>query len=376
MLFECTNPECQECGKEKKGTIPTCKDCGRNASIIKEGKKSTEKLKKESKIEPQEEVTIEFDLDGFDVNKVIKKTVKEFVDQRGMLADEYLKEIIKDAVADQKPTVINIPERPQVTITGRVHKKFEECLLLTQVERQLFVCGPAGSGKTTLGLQLSKALSLDFAQISCSGGLSEAHLLGRMLFDGTYVSSDLVRLYENGGVFLFDEIDAADANTLLVINSGLANDVLSVPNRKDNNHAKRHKDFVCICAGNTWGTGSFEYQGRNHLDAAFLDRFCMSKVEIDYDEDLEREICGDNDELFHSVLDIRNMVKELQLKRVVSTRAFISGMRQIKAGKTLKKVLETLFVGWSDQEKAKIRDFVKIQKAKEEKQEESEVSIG
>src|SRR5204863_2040483 len=140
-----------------------------------------------------------------------------------------------------------------------------------------------------------------------------------------------VKLYEEGGVFLFDEIDAADANTILVINSALANGVLSVPNRKERNHAYRHKDFVCLCAANTWGSGSFDYHGRNHLDAAFLDRFALSKVPIDYDVELERDACNGNDELFEKFSAIRKSVGEHKLRRVVSTRAFVSGARQIAA---------------------------------------------
>lgn len=124
--------------------------------------------------------------------------------------------------------------------------------------------------------------------------MSEAHLLGRMLFDGEYVESDFVRLYENGGVFLFDEIDAADANTLLVINSALANGYMSVPNRKEKQRAERHENFICIVAGNTWGKGSVEYAGRNRLDSAFMDRFTVAKLEIDYDTDLEGKIAGDH----------------------------------------------------------------------------------
>lgn len=42
-----------------------------------------------------------------------------------------------------------------------------------------------------------------------------------------------MEFYEEGGVFLLDEVDAADANVLLVINQALANGHLPVPNRTD-----------------------------------------------------------------------------------------------------------------------------------------------
>ena len=78
----------------------------------------------------------------------------------------------------------------------------------------------------------------------------------------------------NGGVFLFDEIDAADANVLLVVNSALANGRMSVPSRHDQPVAKKHSEFVCIAAANTFGRGADRvYVGRNELDEATLDRF-------------------------------------------------------------------------------------------------------
>jgi len=151
-------------------------------------------------------------------------------------------------------------------------------------------------------------------------------------------------------VFLFDEIDAADSNTLLVINSALANGYISVPNRKDNPRALRHDDFVCLVAGNTWGHGGIEYQGRNMLDAAFLDRFASSKVAVNYDEDLEREICDGNDPLYNSLSKIRKNVTTYKMRRIVSTRAYVSGVKQLSAGQSLSQVIDRFFIGWSDEE--------------------------
>ncbi len=333
-------------------------------AVIESANKATDMVTQlESALaEVAEERTYEIDLDGFDIKETVTETIKEYVGTKGEMIDNgiksYLeanrKEIAADVARKLRPIVISISETVKIEIGDRVHKAFEECLFLANQERQLFMSGPAGSGKTTLASNIAKALNLNFAHVSCSSGMSEAHLLGRMLFDGTYVPADFVTTYENGGVFLFDEVDAADANTMLIINSALANGILSVPNRKEKNHATRHKDFICICAGNTWGTGSLEYQGRNHLDAAFLDRFAVSKVFIDYDTELERDICGDYKELFTELSYIRQRVKEHRVRRVLSTRAFISGTRQMKMGRTIKQIADTFFIGWSNEEIAKV----------------------
>ena len=153
---------------------------------------------------------------------------------------------------------------------------------------------------------------------------------------------------------MFDEIDAADANTLLVVNSALANGSMSVPNRKDNPSAKRHKDFMCICAGNTWGSGSIEYAGRNYMDAAFMDRFAASKVVVDYDNKLEKRIC--TDEFLYSALNnLRKAVVDKKIRRVISTRVFISGQRQVSSGKSIKDFINNLMIDWSLEEKSKIK---------------------
>jgi cobaltochelatase CobS len=297
--------------------------------------------------------------DGFleGLKRSMESAVLDLVSDSSKIIDDKVRKYIKDEIDNIKPikNFVKIGEGKEVTIDGKLHNKFEETLKLVKTEGQVFLSGAAGSGKTTLGAQIAEALTLSFSHISCSAGMSEAHLLGRMLFDGTYVASEFVNAYENGGVFLFDEVDAADSNTLLVINSALANGKLSVPNRKENPTAKRHKDFVCIAAANTWGNGSNEYHGRNHLDAAFMDRFALSKVFVDYDSALEGEIIGKDNQAFATVLwSIRNEIYSQKLRRILSTRVFVSAAKQLASGRTQKEVLSTFCLGWSDEEKKKL----------------------
>jgi MoxR-like ATPase len=292
---------------------------------------------------------------GLDLGAVISSAVQNLLEgQREELINKQINAKVEKEVAKLKPTLVRIPNRKEVVLEESLHKAFEDVLYFCEMERQVFVAGPSGSGKTHMASQVAKALGLQFKHISCSAGLSEAHLLGRMLFDGTYVKSDFVDCYENGGIFLFDEIDAADANTLLVVNSALANGSMSVPNRKDNPSARRHKDFMCICAGNTWGSGSIEYAGRNYMDAAFMDRFAASKVVVDYDSKLEKDICTD-DFLYTALNNLRKAVLDKKIRRVISTRVFISGQRQVSSGKSIKDFINNLMIDWSTEEKSKIK---------------------
>ena len=235
------------------------------------------------------------------------------------------------------------------------HPKFETIANYLRWDKQVMLVGRAGTGKTTIAHQLADAFGVKFAHLSCSAGMSEAHLLGRMLFDGEYVLADFVDIYENGGVFLFDEFDAMDGNTAVVINSALANGKMSVPNRKDKPTAYRHKDCYIITASNTWGTGYGDgiYAGRNKLDGATLDRFCASRVHFDYDTKLERKLAPNKD-IAKALWTLRKRVDKYRLQRIVSTRLFFTANVHTKGGESVKDFFNTVTIDWTEEEKAKV----------------------
>ena len=241
------------------------------------------------------------------------------------------------------------------------HPKFKDIVekLQLNADKCVYLCGGAGTGKTTLAEQVADVMDLPFGFLSCTEGMSEAHLLGRMLFDGQYVASEFVTLYEGGGVFLLDEMDAMDSNVAVVINSALANGKVSVPNRKDNPIAKRHENFFVIGAGNTWGTGqgSNMYSGRNKLDSATLDRFWG--IEVNYDAKLEKmlAVCP---KMYDAVFTLRSRVAEYNINRIVGTRRFKDAGRCHANGKNVKYLLDHITTGWTKEEinKVGIKDII------------------
>jgi hypothetical protein len=121
--------------------------------------------------------------------------------------------------------------------------------------------GPAGCGKTIAAEQVAEALGRQFGHICFTAGASETWLFGRQTPNG-FIEGEFSRIYREGGVFLFDEIDAADANLLMAINTALANGHLKNPISGET--IQRHKDFVGIAAANTVGKGgNAQYTGRN-----------------------------------------------------------------------------------------------------------------
>src|SRR5690625_241719 len=210
--------------------------------------------------------------------------------------------------------------------TERQHKGFDTLLKLCSLRKNVMLVGPAASGKTTVAENVAKVLDLPFHPMSIGLQTSKGDLMGVKFADGSYQPSPLRKAYEHGGVVLLDEFDAGHAGVNTIINAATANAVCGFPDGT----VKRHKDFICIVAMNTWGWGANDqYVGRNKLDAATLDRFL--KLPWEYDEDLEREIAG-NREWTDRVQALRRAAGKVQAKVLISPRASINGADLLAAG--------------------------------------------
>ena len=163
----------------------------------------------------------------------------------------------------------------------------------------VMIVGGFGLGKSHLAKQLATSLGLPFGEVNLSGGISITHLFGSETRKG-YVSRPLVDLYRatmpdgvtpaTGGVFCFEEMDAADPNTLLSVNTAIANGRLQNPINGELIY--KHDDFIPVACTNTYGTGGASrfYTGREKLDMATIDRFRMGRVAFKFDTRLEDEI--------------------------------------------------------------------------------------
>ena len=240
---------------------------------------------------------------------------------------------------------------------------FEHLLSLAAARLPILLVGPAGCGKTFVGALVAKSLGLGFSAISCTAGMSETHLLGRSvpnITDGTnrFQSTDFLEAYEQGGVFLLDEMDAADSNLLLIMNTAIANGYVAVPSRTENPIAKKHPDFVIIASANTFGRGADRmYVGRCQLDEATLDRFRIGTIEMDYDRKIEESICPDA-RLINVLWQIRDKIVSNKLRRIMSTRFIENAYRMLTAGWNVEKIVDVFFQGWSQDERTKCMPII------------------
>ena len=219
----------------------------------------------------------------------------------------------------------------------------------------VWLTGPAGSGKTTLAHSLADALGRPFTAQSFAADTSSAALVGMIDAHGTYRETGFIHAYETGGVFLLDEIDAAPAEIVVTLNSALANGSLHLPRHTDpaRRVIKRHADTVIVAAANTWGLGATaQYCGRAPIDAATLDRFTGNRHAIGYDQAIERSICPD-EAVYSLVTSLRHAAETHKLRRIVGTRSVVAAAKLHAAGYGLAEILSALTVDWTPEEKAK-----------------------
>lgn len=292
------------------------------------------------------------------IDTAISKAVNKSISDK--LREANIGELVKEQILLLPPYKLHLVVNNDAPkeIEGYARPELESVLNLAHNRLNILMVGPAGCGKTFIARQVAKAMELPFGSISCSGGMSESHLTGWLLPRGDhgrfeYTPSVFVNVYENGGIFLFDEIDAADSNTLLFMNQALANGSFFMPQRYNNPEVKKHPNCIIMAAANTYGTGgSLTYSGRERLDESTLDRFRAGVVEIGYDKTLE-ETLVDKDILKWG-RSVRDKIMAARLQRVMSTRFLLDATRLKSSGVKLDNIRITYFHGWREDEMKKV----------------------
>lgn len=318
--------------------------------------------------------------EGGDLAAAIANVVTQHLGKsRGGLSREQIVDLIDGRIAETY-----LPQRVEVSVgglpavdVGVQHAGFEALLRIVSTRRNVWLFGPAGSGKTSAAHAVSKALGLPFYAKSVGPQTSEASLLGYHDANGNVVRTQLREAYENGGVFLLDEIDSANPAVLVVVNALLANGHASFPDAV----VEKHADFVLLAGANTIGQGADrQYVGRQQIDAATLDRFVY--LDWQYDPAIEAAAAGVPLSAVHGakapkkykflddsgaeqrcadwvakVVKVRSVVDSFgkAVRFVVSPRASINGTALLRAGFKADDVAELcLWKGLDSDTRAKI----------------------
>jgi hypothetical protein len=308
-------------------------------------------------IEPQvSEPVSEPVADPEDELEIIRRIINRKQQNSGV-DREAVEKIVKeqlDVFRKKQVKVIEVKQQNGLPnkVVGVCHKLTQQIAEVANLGIHQMLVGPAGGGKTTCCEKVAEILNLEFLPMSVGPQTTKSDLLGFIDAAGNYHTTPLREAFEKGGLLLLDEVDAANAGVLTIINSLLANGYCSFPDGV----IKRNENFRCICACNTYGRGADrQYVGRNQLDAATLDRFAV--VDFDYDEELERAIAC-NDEWVDKIIRYRKRAFDLKMRVVISPRASIYGAKLLASGMK-EKLVEELVVwkGVSKEIRTKISEF-------------------
>ena len=230
-----------------------------------------------------------------------------------------LKKQLEEAKNAGTGSIINVvvDGKKTTTKTGQVlDPNFENILHLVAAHENVYLYGPAGSGKNTIAEQIAEALGVEFYYQNTL--VTKFDVSGYKNAQGEFEETPFYKAWKNGGLFFADELDNSTAEAIIALNAALANGYYTFPNSSEK--VAKHPDFYCIAAGNTNGQGATEeYCGRYQMDESSRDRFAF--IEIGYNKKVEESICGGHLDILEFVRDLRSVTKSLQIKLICGYRA-------------------------------------------------------
>lgn len=243
---------------------------------------------------------------------------------------------IEEMTVPIKNVIVELNGQIVTSNTDLYHREYETLLSFAIEKIPIILKGPSGSGKNICVEQISEALNLKLYR--CNSPQDKFELEGFVDANGIYHESAFYKAFDKGGILLLDEMDNAMASALIAVNDAISNGKYTFPNGE----CIMHEDFRVIATANTWGNGkSFEYVGRNKIDAATLDRFIC--WEVFYDKDLERALYPD-EEILEVFWEFRNAADESKSRFIFSTRGIKYSYILRKAGLDLEKVVKATII--------------------------------
>ena len=215
--------------------------------------------------------------------------------------------------------------------------------------KNIWLCGPAGSGKSMMTRQVAAELGLPYLCISCGIGTSSTEFVGYKY--PTRESTKFAEYYSKPSIILLDEFTALDPAVAQICNAALANDEIETTTGT----VYRDPNCIIIATSNTFGGGaSRQYVANNQLDASTIDRFIGGIIEVNYSESFESQY---DSEVVDYVNSLRNIIKIYDFRRIASTR-------MIQAGCALKKAYvmdwkDQLIINWSNEERRVVTEHLR-----------------
>ena len=228
-----------------------------------------------------------------------------------------LKKAVETAKQSGSGTIISVTIDGKTTQTKTekvLDKSFAKVLKYVSNGENVYLYGPAGSGKNVIGEEIAKALNIPFYYQNTI--LTKFDISGYKNARGEFEQTPFYLAWKFGGVYFADELDNSQAEAIIALNAALANGYYTFADT--NEKVEKHPDFRCIAAGNTNGQGATEeYCGRYQMDESSRDRFVF--VKIDYNTKVEESITKHSD-ILEFVRALRVASSKLQIKLICGYR--------------------------------------------------------
>lgn len=219
-----------------------------------------------------------------------------------------------------------------------------------QMGRNIFISGPAGTGKTEFVINLARAYEQKVVRVNFNVGVTEAHLVGKFIVkDGAtkFIHGVVPMAMKNGWWIVFDEIDYAQPEHLAVLQPVLEGDALLLT-QNENEAIIPHENFRVFATANTKGRGdtSQAYVGTNFMNLAFLDRWSIFEFGYTkYEKKILSDIIKSDKLLVEQVYDffglLRKAVEKCDIVNTAfSTRRMIQLAEMLAVGESLDEVLK------------------------------------
>lgn len=178
-------------------------------------------------------------------------------------------------VRDKENNVVYIPDRDATFIPFGEFKDINT-IIASRAFFPIFITGPTGNGKSTMVEQACARNKRTYIRLQINGQTDEDQLIGsKTLNNGNIeiVEGPVLIAMRTGSVLLLDELDAADPNNIMCLQSILEGRPYYFKLKNEMIFPKA--GFNIVATGNTKGRGSDDgkYIGTKMLNEAFLERF-------------------------------------------------------------------------------------------------------
>lgn len=313
---------------------------------------------KETEGETKMESTVGNELQTLLIDTIAKYSVEKVMDS---IMPSVRQKVIDEFGVLPVTHEVKVGDKEPIKMDGELPPVFDKILAYAVNGNPVMMTGPSGTGKGFLARQVAKACGADFYEVNAVKNNYE--LTGFLDANSNYNKTpfyDACKTVAEGGkaVFLFDEMDCSDPESLKVFNEALEAREFTFPN----NEKLEFENLIIISACNTFGTGADEVYCGQQLDASTLNRFVLIKV--DYNRKVEVKLARGDEELVDFIDMFRSQTEKNGLTVVISYRnikqiASMKGILPLKevmkdclvksiANDDLRNILENLDVVMSD----------------------------